>query len=301
MKRFKPFKAPNEVIELKDIKFPQIVSYKLDGIRCVLKDGEMFTSALKHFRNIHIIKRFEYLARLSKEKNIILDGELRAKSLTFNDLSGIIRSDKQEIPEDLYFYCFDFVKNEEYNKPFKDRIMDTVGLEELNYVKVIPQYFLEEAGERIKELFNEAIKEEKCDGLILHNPEGRYKLGRATIKEALIFKLKPYRTFDAKIIGVCQATEVDPNAEKKINELGRSVTSKKKGDRILINRASAFMVLYNKKELKVTIGQTEEERIEIWQNKEKYIGRWIEFKGMLVGSKDLPRSPNMTRFREDLD
>ena len=63
---------------------------------------------------------------------------------------------------------------------------------------------------------------------------GRYKCGRGTLREGLIFKVKPFRTFDAKILGVIQATKVDPEAEKKTNELGRSVTSKKKDDRILI-------------------------------------------------------------------
>jgi len=301
VKNFKPFKAPNEVIELKDIKFPQIVSYKLDGFRCIFKDGEMFTSALKHFRNIHLLKRFEHLAKLSLKDNIILDGELRAKSLSFNDLSGIIRSDEQGVPEDLYFYCFDIIIAEDYNKPFKSRIQDiAINCLDLPYLKNVAQLYLTD-NTRIPELFKIAIEEEKCDGLILRNPEGRYKLGRGTIKEALIFKLKPYRTFDSKIIKVLQATEVDPSAEKKINELGRSVTSKKIGDRVLIEKASAFLVLHKGKELKVTIAMTDEEKTEVWENQKKYIGKMIEYKGMLVGSKDLPRHPVFLRFRPDKD
>ena len=40
---------------------------------------------------------------------------------------------------------------------------------------------------------------------------------------------------------------------------------------------------------------------EIWKNRESYLGRWIEYRGMLVGAKDLPRHPTMTRFRNDKD
>jgi len=40
---------------------------------------------------------------------------------------------------------------------------------------------------------------------------------------------------------------------------------------------------------------------EVWKNKEKYIGRIIEYKGMLVGAKDVPRHPTFVRFREDKD
>jgi len=79
--------------------FPLLVSYKLDGIRCIFKDGQMYSRALKQFPNVQLRKRFEYLARLSKEKNIILDGELLAKSLTFNELSGITRQLDKELQE----------------------------------------------------------------------------------------------------------------------------------------------------------------------------------------------------------
>jgi len=111
--------------------------------------------------------------------------------------------------------------------------------------------------------------------------------------------VKPFLTFDAKIVGVIQSTEVDPNVEKKINELGRSVTSKKVGDRILINKASAFEVEYEGKKLKVTLAMTDGEKEEVWVNRDKYIGRMIEYKGMMVGAKDVPRHPVMIRYRED--
>lgn len=161
---------------------------------------------------------------------------------------------------------------------------------------------------------------------MLRDPKGKYKFGRGTIKEGLIYKVKPFETFDAKITGVVQSTEVNPNAEKKINELGRSVTSKKKNDRVLIKKASAFWVNYPinceacngqgtnpmecheckgtgliPKPLKVTLAMTDKEKEEVWNNKESYIGKWIEYKGMLIGSKDVPRHPVMLRFREDKD
>ena len=150
----------------------------------------------------------------------------------------------------------------------------------------------------IENLFEIALKD-GYEGLILRNPKGKYKYGRGTLKEGLIYKVKPFLTFDSKITGVVQATKVDPNAEKKTNELGRSVTSKKKDDRILIEKASAFDVQYEGQGLKVVLAMTDEEKEEIWANKESYIGRWIEYKGMLIGAKDVPRHPVMIRFRED--
>ena len=93
--------------------------------------------------------------------------------------------------------------------------------------------------------------------------------------------------------------EVDPDAEVKINELGRSVTSKKKGDRICIEKASGFQVEYEGEFVFPTLSMTDEEKKEVWANQESYIGKMIEYKGMLIGSMKVPRHPTMTRFRED--
>ena len=124
---------------------------------------------------------------------------------------------------------------------------------------------------------------------------------KRNIKEGLIFKVKPFRTFDAVIKDVVQATKVDPEAEKKTNELGRSVTSKRQKDRILIEKASAFKVMYEGHEVKPVIAMSDTEKEEIWENRDKYIGRWIEYRGMQIGAKDVLRHPVVTRFREDKD
>jgi len=302
MKTFKPFLAPNETIDITTLKFPLLVSYKLDGIRCIFKDGQMFSRALKQFPNIKLRERFSHLAKLSKEKNTILDGELLAKSLTFNELSGITRQLDKDLPDDLFFYCFDAIHNEDFKMSFKTRttFLEASGIS-YKYMKILPQVNVD-TSIGINLLYIKAL-DWGCDGLILRDPEGRYKFGRGTVKEGLIFKMKPFKTFDSKIIDIIQATEVREGAEKKINELGRSVTSKKKDDRILIEKAAAFVVIYKGKELKVTIAMTDEEKEEVWKNKNKYIGRLIEYKGMKVGIKEggLPRHPIFLRFRMDKD
>jgi len=295
--KFKPLKADNEKMELRTIPLPIIASYKMDGIRCLFYKGKMYTSSLKYFQNTNVLTRFEHLRKLSEDRGILIDGELLAKSLPFNELSGLTRQLDKELPDDLYFYAFDCIVKSNFTKPFRDRLVDLQGIKLIPVVKIIEQYEMIET-DKVKQIFEEALAW-GCDGLILRNPNSRYKFGRGTVKEALIYKLKPFETFDAQIIEVIQGTKVDPNAEKTINELGRSVTSKKKGDRILIDKACDFVVLYEGKELKVSIAMTDEEKEEVWKNRKDYIGRWIEYKGMLVGAKDLPRHPVFLRMRDD--
>jgi hypothetical protein len=113
----------------------------------------------------------------------------------------------------------------------------------------------------------------------------------------------PAVTTDAQVIGIVQSTKVNEEVEKKTNELGRSVTSKKIGDRHLIEKASAVWVKYKNQELKVSLACTDEEKKEIWENRNTYIGKWIEYKYLEIGMKDggLPRHPTSIRWRKDKD
>jgi len=312
MNVFRPMLAPNTEIEgktvedkAKNLPLPLLASYKIDGIRCIFKDGNMYSRSLKDIPNEKLHERFALLKQYSKDNDVILDGELYAPSIPFNKLSGICRRLSSELPEDLSFYCFDIITDRGYGpnwaEKFKFRQKKLLNLWNKissEYFKAVDQVLMGSPG-AVVEYFHKAV-DWGCDGLILRHPEGKYKYGRGTLKEGLIYKLKPYITFDAKIIEVIQATKVDPNAEKKINELGYSETSKKKGDRILIDKACDFVVMHEgQKKLKVMIAMTDKEKTEVWKNRETYIGRWIEYKGLVVGSKDLPRHPVFLRFRDD--
>ena len=309
MLKFKPMLAPNQKVNLDDIKYPLLASYKLDGIRCLFIKGEMLSRSLKPIQNKQLREKMQPLVDYSREHNCILDGEIYSPEATFQEITRYVMTqdfeDKKSIkkhgevltiPESLKFYCFDCVRNDNFEEPFVSR---NIEFENLNHdlIKLVDQWSVHSRSD-VEDLFDNAIGN-GYEGLILKDPNGRYKCGRGTIKEGLIYKVKPFVTFDAEILHVVQATEVDPNAEKKINELGRSVTSKKKGDRLLIDKASAFEVEYEGKRLKVTLAMTDDEKEAVWGKRSSYIGKIIEYKGMLIGSKDVPRHPVMIRFRED--
>ena len=256
MKKFKPFLAPNQEVVVHELPYPLLASYKLDGVRSIFKDGRMISRSLKDIPNERLQEKFKKLKECTKtEPRLIpiLDGELLAKSLPFNDLSGLVRTFDREPPDDLFFYMFDMVVENKFEEPFIDRLKRVEKIATLypELIRVIPQRLVT-TSEEAKAYFYEAV-EDGCDGLILRHPMGRYKCGRGTIKEGLIYKLKPYISMDARIIGIKQATKVDPKAEKKINELGYSETSKKKSDRVPIDKASCFIVKYNGVPLDVTI------------------------------------------------
>lgn len=313
-KSFKPMLAPNEEVDLSTLKYPIFASNKLDGMRIVFNKGQILTRSLKPLPNKQLNTKFEIIRKWTEETGNILDGEIYSPQLTFQEIISFCMTDDLtesktvkknkgilEIPDHLNFYCFDALYGGQTCHPFNNRIkmVQEVALM-FPTIMILVEHELLDSEVEVRKHFTYALKG-GCEGLILRDPFGRYKYGRGTIKEGLIYKVKPFVTLDAQIIGVVQATEVNEEAEKKINELGRSVTSKKKDDRHTIDKASAFMVYYKDKELKVTLSMTDEEKKEVWLNKESYIGKWIEYKSMKIGMKEdgLPRHPVMLRFRTD--
>jgi DNA ligase-1 len=333
---FKPMLAPNEKASFEptdnkkkyymgNVKFPALSSNKLDGIRCLFIDGEILSRSLKPIVNSQLREKFEPLAKYSKEHNIILDGEIYCDEIPFNLISSCVMTqdvnDKKaitkwtELCEDydvsvsrvdamshLKFHCFDVVSQGNLEESFIDRIKELEKILKLypSLMAMVKQVLSTDLTD-IKNHFERAL-ESGQEGLIIKSLEGKYKCGRGTIKEGLIYKVKPFVDIDAVIVGVKQGTKVDPNAEKKVNELGRSVTSKKKGDRILVEMVSDFYVDYEGHELKVSCSSmSHKDREKYWKIKDELIGKMIEYKGMLIGSKDVPRHPVFLRFREDKD
>lgn len=323
MKSFKPMLAVDATDHLDTIRYPKYASYKLDGIRVIFHPQlGMVSRSLKPIQNKQIREKFEGVLQQAKNANAVIDGEFYGHELTFQEITRCVmtqdftldKSIKKIMKEKSFtctseyfeyttkllgqinFHCFEFHEIGLDNKfEHKQNLIRDMGW--LNECVGTFQQLVH-SKEDVKELFGKAL-DDGYEGLILRCPESQYKFGRSTLKEEGMLKVKPFETFDARIIEVLQATEVDPNAEKTTNELGRSVTSKKKDDRILIEKAYGFLVKYGEHQVKVVLSMSDVEKEIVWRKKESYIGRMIEYKGMLIGSKDVPRHPVMVRFRED--
>ena len=97
---FEPFLAPNKVlgknIDIDDIRGEFFVSPKLDGIRCIFKDGEMLSRALKPIPNIQLHEKFAHLKEWSKEHSRVLDGEIYDHTATFQEITSYVMTQEKE-------------------------------------------------------------------------------------------------------------------------------------------------------------------------------------------------------------
>jgi ATP-dependent DNA ligase len=301
MNKFKPQLAPNDLLSVEAAnqlsEDEYFLQYKVDGLRGVVREGDIRTRSMKKFPNRALDERMEDLRISSYESNYHIDGEFDSESIPFNELSGILRSFDKPLPDDLVFKIFDIFDPLQPSLPALHRWRKANRLQIKNCEIMINLPWPADFAEAFKSALDAGY-----EGLMVKRKDAPYKLGRGTYKQGIVFKMKPYETFDEKIISLVQATIVRDTALRTINELGRSVTSKKKGDRVLTESCSSVWVSHNGKELKVSLAPfSHKKREEVWNNPDEWIGKYIEYKGMMVGAKDLPRHAMIVRKREDKD
>lgn len=291
---FKPNLFPNEKVNLDLVKFPMNVLDKLDGIRCIFMGGLMLSRSLKKIPNKQLQEKFKNLKEFTEKNNVILDGEIYGDKMTFQEITSITMSDDKEVPEKLKFFCFDAIINQNPNQPFSERHKFISELKLDNLVTVKQK--LVNSKDEVTEMFSDAL-ERGFEGLILRNPNSKYKFGRISPNSGDGYKVKPWITYDSKIIDIEQRFNNLNESQK--NELGHSFKRDTIDAKEATGIAACFVVEYNGQTQKVTITGIESFRKEIWSNKEKYIGKTIEWKGMEVGSVDKIRHPVFVRFRQD--
>ncbi|MFA7143146.1 MAG: hypothetical protein WC175_04115 [Candidatus Dojkabacteria bacterium] len=300
--KFEPVLYPNEAVEIEDIKGTYMASYKLDGHRWLFMNGEMKSRHFKPMPNFRLLKRFAPLLDFSKKTGIILDGELYSHDMSFQEISHFLRTidtEDESIPDSIKFHCFEVFDPARPDMNSEERYELIKNIDGGPYFVPVKQEIVV-GSETIQKKFDEALSL-GFEGLMLKSRYAPYKFGRYTLKEGYGYKLKKFVTIDGKVIGVEQATKVDPNAEKKINELGRSVTSKKKGDRVPIEKASSFIVEFGDTTVKVPLKMNDSEKEDVWVNRDAYIGKWIEYKYQECGMDKKPRIPVFIRMRPDKD
>ena len=205
---------------------------------------------------------------------------------------------------DLKFHVFDYVvpnltKEDRLKelKLFASKLPDYIPLE------VITQK-VPDSLEDVYTAFDKAILN-NYEGLVLIKRNSLYKTGRITVNENVAYKLKnDNKQFDGVILDVLEATEAIEGAEKTINELGRSVTSKLQENRQLSGIAKGFLVLMaDGTKLTVSLkGFTQEDKKILLSNPEEYIGKTIIFTGMSpVKVGGAPRHAHFTKgfIRDD--
>lgn len=290
--------SPVEEKHLSNLEYPVICSPKIDGVRVLALNGVLYSRSMKPIRNKALIEKFYN----SKYKDINFDGEITVVDKNDPNVYRITTSyvnsfDKEEDESHKFVInVFDILNIDSLDTPYINRLKSIPDFDEPLFSKL--EYKLCNNSKEVLE-YEQYCLNAGYEGIMVRSYNGKYKLGRSTLKEGIILKLKRFSDYEAIIVGFVE--EYKNLNEAKKNELGRTERSSAKDGLVPNGRLGALICKFNDIEFNIGSGFTHEERTEVWDNRESYIGKLVKFKCFEVGVKDAPRFPIFLGFRSPDD
>lgn len=317
---------------------PLYATPKIDGIRFYVQDGVVWSRSNKPIRNVHI-QRFIPLLLPSGCDGEFLVGESSAED-HFQQTSSVVMSDDKPI-NGLHTFVFDRLDPSILHVPkYSSRIaallqwrkdhaqiflagrfvchtsMDVSTWQEYD-INSTNGAILYNLHQNITVLRPVALRKPadidtyltRClsqgyEGIMLRRPDGGYKFGRATSKQAWLLKHKPLEDSEAIVIGFEELMRNENEAFK--NEVGHTKRSTSIAGKIPGGTLGSFQVhLQSDPSVAFSIGGgiglDTELRQQVWNNRPDYVGRIIKFSYLKCGTKTLPRQPKFLGFRDQDD
>lgn len=285
-KTFKPMLA--SPADLDNLKFPIYASPKLDGIRASVVGGRLLSRTLKEIPNRHIFGMFD--SGYEGFDGELIVGPTTSPTCYRDTVSGVMSF--TGVPAFKWFVfdlwnieqCFRYRKKileQHAGDPKAHNRIEFMSHISLNNREELDAYEAEQVG-----LGHE--------GIMLADPNARYKFGRATTKGGELLKVKRFTDSEAVVIGIEE--EMFNGNEAETNELGRTKRSTAKAGLVGKGTMGALIVRDVKTGVEFNIGTgfTAEDRAWWWQYRGgmgKNPSLTVKYKSFPIGIKSKPRHP----------
>jgi DNA ligase-1 len=283
---------------LEQLTWPKLASPKIDGWRVLLNPDGPLTRKLKRFKNIHFNEQMTGVTAIPLDGEVVVGKPWQAGVLQATG-SGIGSYDGEP---DFRVYIFDapgvpsmrFQSRLEHAQAIVSNIPD----ERVRFLRHVTLRDLQDM------LEYEAKQLAKgYEGIMLRDPDGRYKYGRSTFREQGLIKIKRFVDFEAVVTGYYE--EEENRNEAKRDATGRLKRSSHKAGKFGKGRLGGFVgrSLVDDVPIRVGSGFTDEQRIHYWAIRDKIVRQgWVmKCSKQLVGEKDKPRHPTFLAFRHEED
>jgi DNA ligase-1 len=295
--------------------FPLLASPKIDGVRGANFDGTLRGRSLKTHANKRLTEFF------SVPEFLGFDGELVAAGLVDPDLCRKTSSACSTIDGsfNLGFCVFDYYTEATKNLRYIDRyhaMLKRMAELHQNYAMWLRPVEVVSC-ENLEELL--ALEEKWLDmgyeGVIIRDPNGLYKEGRATVKQRQILRIKRFVQEDALVLSVVEG-ESNHN-EPLINERGLQYRQTLASGMVpnglvgklqckllknILDPVTKEIILREGDIVTVSPGKmTQEERALYFAEPDLIVGKVISFKFFPRGIKDKPRYPTYVHHRDPVD
>lgn len=283
---FKPMLACDA--DLEKLRFPLLASAKLDGIRAIVRDGVAYSRSNKPIPNKWVQSKLSHLEHYDGE---LIVGEPTSKSVYRDTTSHVMAHDKDHF--DLRFYVFDHIETMQLEYTGRAKKIKAGGASIFKHEQSL-----------VTDMDTLIAYEEMClelgyEGLILRDPNAPYKMGRSTMNEGYLLKLKRFMDAEATVIGFEE--RMHNGNEATVSELGRTKRSSHKAGKSGRGDLGAIRVRFQGVEFNIGTGFTDDERATVWADQDNYLGRLAKFKYFPVGVKEAPRHPVFLGWRDKSD
>jgi DNA ligase 1 len=294
-KTFKPMLATN-VEDFSKLRFPALVSPKLDGIRATMQNGVLLSRSLKAIPNKNVQAMFKGLPEGT-------DGELIVGNPAddpYRRTTSVVMSDDKPA-DDVRLYVFDRHGVDPFFRRYNDATLDVGPSPFVVMVPHVPVANLDELEACEQEFLGRGY-----EGLMYRDPQGPYKQGRSSEREGWLLKVKRFKDAEAMIVGSYE--EMENQNAAFTNELGRTARSSAKAGKVGKGRLGGFHVKgmmageYAGVEFDVASGaMCHEMREELWAIRETLLAKVIVYKYFPTGGDTRPRHPIFKGFRDVRD
>jgi DNA ligase-1 len=292
----KPILAADLKNQWDKLVYPVYGTCKLDGIRSISLSGKLVSRTFKTIQNKHIRETLE--AFLPKDMDC--DGEL-ISGANFQETTHAVM-ERTETP-DFQYYMFDLVS--QLDTPYLTRIenmkiwYETLTLEQKKIVVLVLPTKLNNRAE--VEAYEQECLDSGFEGVILRAGDSPYKSGRSTLNEGYLIKLKRFTDSEAIVLGF---DEMEQNCNvATTNVFGRTERSSHKDNMIGKNTLGCLIAkdIHTNIEIRIGSGFNDIQRKEVWDNKDKYIGKLAKYKFFAFGVKEKSRHPIFLGWRDESD
>jgi len=267
--------------EFDKIQYPVLATPKLDGIRCLMVDGVAMSRSMKPIPNQYVQEQLKGLHGL--------DGELMVNG-DFNQVqSGIMKKTGEP---DFTFHVFD---NWSLDYGYPLRLEDTEWYCDNQRVKILPPTTINNEQDLL--VYLESCLELGYEGVMIRQPNSKYKFGRSTVKEGILLKIKKFFDDEAELLEIIEAQH-NLN-EQDYDELGYSKRSSCKENLVPAGTAGSLVVKWNDKTFRVGFGPgfTDLVKQELWDNRDELIGELVKFSYQELSKDGIPRFGKMLEIR----
>lgn len=286
---------------------------KIDGIRAVVRDGQVLSKSLKPIRSQYVQELFSGLEGADGE---LVVGPPRKTSPEDNVYkrtnSPIMTKSDKEI--EVYFCIFD--RWDMPDAPFEERLVKAQELvlrhsDKHNSLKPGGALFVTSdivTASSASEIMSIKEYEAQCiylgyEGTMLRRPTSLYKYGKATGKQDCLIKIKRFQEAEAMILGIEEGA-VNLN-ELYVDTDGYRKRSSAKSGKVPNGMLGAFVCkdLENGWEFNIGtgVGLTDELRKMLFLIRDKLPGMYVKYKYQAYGTDEAARIPIWTGFRDPID